>query len=113
MSKIGLIIQREYLSRVRKKSFFIITILGPLLFGAITILPTALAMSHNEHHRIVVVDETYSFCGILTNTSAVKYDFRYCSMDSAQVKHLFKDSEKVSVLFIPRKLEETNQLLLF
>ena len=35
MSKVGLIIRREYVSRVRKKSFIIMTILGPLLMGGI------------------------------------------------------------------------------
>ncbi|NNC83427.1 MAG: ABC transporter permease, partial [Flavobacteriales bacterium] len=32
MHKVWLIIQREYLTRVKKKSFIIMTILGPLLF---------------------------------------------------------------------------------
>ena len=35
MNKIGLIIGREYLTRVRKKSFIIMTILGPVLFAAL------------------------------------------------------------------------------
>ena len=35
MSKIPLIIQREYVSRVKKKSFIIMTILGPLLMGGL------------------------------------------------------------------------------
>ena len=35
MSKIGLIIKREYTTRIRKKSFIIMTILGPLLFAGL------------------------------------------------------------------------------
>ncbi len=35
MSKISLIIEREYVSRVRKKSFIIMTFLGPILIGGL------------------------------------------------------------------------------
>ena len=34
MNKVALIIKREYSSRVKKKSFIIMTILGPLLIAA-------------------------------------------------------------------------------
>jgi len=39
MNKIFIIIKREYLSRVKKKSFIIMTILGPLLMAALMIVP--------------------------------------------------------------------------
>ena len=39
MNKIWLILSREYLVRVRKKSFIIMTFIGPILFGGITIVP--------------------------------------------------------------------------
>jgi len=39
MNKIKLIIAREYLTRVKKKSFIIMTILGPILFALLTLMP--------------------------------------------------------------------------
>ncbi len=42
MNKISVIIKREYVTRVRKKSFIIMTILAPLLMAAIIIVPTLL-----------------------------------------------------------------------
>ena len=39
MNKISVIIKREYVTRVRKKSFIIMTILAPLLMAAIIIVP--------------------------------------------------------------------------
>ena len=39
MNKIGLIIRREYMTRVRKRSFLILTFLGPILMAAIYIMP--------------------------------------------------------------------------
>ena len=62
MNKIGLIIKREYLTRVRKRSFIIMTFLGPILMAAIYIIPIMLALnSNNEKMRIAVVDESHWF----------------------------------------------------
>jgi len=62
MNKIGLIIKREYLTRVRKRSFLIMTFLGPILLAAIYIIPIMLALNANtDHMRIAVVDESHWF----------------------------------------------------
>ena len=62
MNKIGLIIKREYLTRVRKRSFLIMTFLGPILMAAIYIIPIMLALnSSTDHLRVVVVDESRWF----------------------------------------------------
>ena len=62
MNKIGLIIKREYLTRVRKRSFLILTFLGPILMAAIYIIPIMLALnSGNEKMRVAVVDESHWF----------------------------------------------------
>jgi len=69
MNKIGLIIKREYLTRVRKRSFLIMTFLGPILMAAIYIIPIMLALNaSNEHIRIAVVDESHWFEDRFTNT---------------------------------------------
>ena len=62
MNKIGLIIKREYMTRVRKRSFLIMTFLGPILMAAIYVIPIMLALnSSNEKMRIAVVDESHWF----------------------------------------------------
>ena len=38
MGKISLIIQREYLTRVKKKSFIVLSLLGPLLIAGMMML---------------------------------------------------------------------------
>ena len=48
MNKIFLIIQREYLARVRKRSFIVMSILGPILFAAFLIVPTYLATMQDK-----------------------------------------------------------------
>ena len=64
MNKIGLIIKREYLTRVRKRSFLIMTFLGPILLAAIYIIPIMLALhssSSSQNIRVAVVDESHWF----------------------------------------------------
>lgn len=62
MNKIGLIIKREYLTRVRKRSFIIMTFLGPLLLAAIYIVPILLALNTTDEKRtIAVVDGSHWF----------------------------------------------------
>lgn len=62
MNKIGLIIRREYFTRVKKRSFIIMTFLGPLLIAAIYIIPILLALhGDNEKRTIAVVDQSHWF----------------------------------------------------
>jgi ABC-2 type transport system permease protein len=57
MNKIFLIISREYITRVRKKSFILMTLLGPVLFAAIIVLPAKLTTyEDNEKKTIAVVE---------------------------------------------------------
>jgi ABC-2 type transport system permease protein len=57
--KLGIIIQREYLNKVKKKSFLLITFLAPVFFAAICILPTVIMMGTKEEAKKVgVIDRS-------------------------------------------------------
>jgi ABC-2 type transport system permease protein len=57
MSKIGLIIEREYLTRVKKKSFILLTFLTPVLLAALIAVPLALStLKGSEVKKIAVTD---------------------------------------------------------
>jgi len=60
-SKIALIIRREYLTRVKKKSFIIMTILGPILFASLLLVPMLLMNITTDQQTIAVVDESSIF----------------------------------------------------
>ena len=60
-SKIFLIIRREFLTRVKKKSFIIMTILGPVLFASLMVVPMLLMNITTDQHKIAVVDESNIF----------------------------------------------------
>ena len=58
MKKTWAVFKREYLQAVRKKSFLILTILMPFLFGALLLVPSTLAMKGMGEKKIVVLDGT-------------------------------------------------------
>jgi len=79
-SKIALIIRREYLTRVKKKSFIIMTILGPLLFASILVVPMLLMNVTTDEHRVAVVDESSIFESELENRGSLVFS-RISSLD--------------------------------
>ena len=55
MNKIGLIVEREFAERVRKKSFIVSTLLTPLFMIAMMVLPSVLMLKGNSDTKNVVV----------------------------------------------------------
>jgi ABC-2 type transport system permease protein len=69
MSKIGIVIRREYLTRVRKKSFIILTLIMPVLFvGMMFGIVFLSTLSDKKAKVIVVADETGEYFQVLKNT---------------------------------------------
>ena len=76
ISKLGIIIRREYLNKVKKKSFLIITFLAPILFAAIAILPTIIMMGTKEEtKKIGVLDRSGLVTPYLENNDVTEYIF--------------------------------------
>ena len=96
IKKLGIIIQREYLNKVKKKSFLLITFLAPILFAGICILPTVIMMGTKEEAKQVgVIDRSGIVLPFLTDNEvtifkdlgadaspeAVKADFSASGVD--------------------------------
>ncbi len=77
MNKTTLIIKREYLTRVRKKSFIILTLLTPLFMAAFVVIPALIMTSGTkEVRRIAVVEQGGElFRGVLHSTEYLKFDY--------------------------------------
>jgi ABC-2 type transport system permease protein len=99
MKKILLIIKREYLSRVRKRSFVIMTLIGPLLMAAVLIVPIYIAQKSDEHKEIGVIDETYVFVNNLPNTENIHFTFLKEDLNTA--KSSLDKSKYYAILHIP------------
>ena len=99
MSKVGLIIRREYVSRVRKKSFIIMTIVGPLLMGGIFASIFMLDKVDSEQKTIVVKDDSFMFADKFKSNDRLKFIYSKDPVDS-----LRSNSEELGyfgVLHIP------------
>jgi len=100
MNRTGLIIQREYLSRVRKKSFVVMTLLGPILMASLFIVPILIAESGSPQQEMLVLDETDLFTGYLADNDEVRYTY-LDEMDLDQAKTQLKENEAYGLLYIP------------
>lgn len=101
MKKILLIISREYLSRVKKKSFWILTIVVPLLFAGLYAIPIYLAVRPQEKTTVLVVDDTKLFDGAFKSSKEIVYQYAG-SLDYAQRRMTDEDSV-TAVLYIPAR----------
>lgn len=108
MNKIGLIIQREYLTRVRKKSFIIMTILGPVLMAALFIVPVWLAMNEEDDANIMVIDDSMLFHERMEDTEKIHFIFPEfgLALDSAK-SQMIGNEEIDAVLVIHEKIMTT------
>jgi ABC-2 type transport system permease protein len=100
MNKILLIIRREYMTRVRKRSFIVMTILGPLLMAAIVIVPVYIATMTNEVKTVSVIDETGFFFRKFKDSESIK--FHYLVSDIWSAKSSFTKSGDYALLYIPK-----------
>ena len=96
MHKIWLIIKREYLVRVRKKSFIIMTILGPILMAALLIVPTFLA-TQTQENRIIALNEDANY--ILEDSEFIHFTTIPTS-EAELLKTDFSESPFYALLYI-------------
>ena len=96
MHKIWLIIKREYLVRVRKKSFIIMTILGPILMAALLIVPTFLA-TQTQEERIIALNEDVNY--ILEDSEFIHFTTIPTS-EAELLKTDFSESPFYALLYI-------------
>lgn len=86
MNKLFLIIQREYISRVKKKSFLLMTILGPLLMAGVMIVPLWMALKDKTEHHILVVDHSGLFIDKIPNTKQLKFAYAFEPIQAAKAR---------------------------
>ena len=85
---IGTIISREYLTRVKKKSFLLTTFLVPVFFAAMCILPSVIMfMSEEKGKQIAVVDQSGIAMPYFVDSEAVEFaDYSSENVDSLKAR---------------------------
>ena len=107
MNKILLIIQREYLSRVKKKSFIIMTLLAPIIIAGFygLIIYFSIQGVTGTYTKIAVVNENKTITEKLVSTKNTGYEYVNTPLD--QLKTTLKKTKYDYILYLPDfKLDE-------
>lgn len=101
MSKISTIINREYSTRVRKKSFIIMTLLAPILFAAMVFVPVLILSNDNKDFKKIAVVEDGSdlFKDVLKDRPDITFEY-LGGVDINTMKSTYKDAGYYGVLYI-------------
>ncbi|SFC23992.1 ABC-2 type transport system permease protein [Zunongwangia mangrovi] len=101
MRSLKLIIQREYLARVRNKTFIIMTFLSPIiLVGMFALIAYLSMLNSSEQHIIGFHDETGLFLKEFQDDENLQYlDFSAKSLDEA--KKIVRENEYYGLIHIP------------
>jgi ABC-2 type transport system permease protein len=87
MNKLALIIKREFIAKVRNKSFIVMTFLSPLLFVGIGLFVGYLSNLKSEMKTIAIHDET----GRFVNEFKSDQEYKYLNLSQVDIK-ILKDS---------------------
>jgi len=100
MSKINLIIKREYTTRVMKKSFILLTFLTPILMvGMVSLIVYLGTIKDDKIKTIVVVDKTGLYKDVLQSNESYTFQFTDATVDELK-KQEEQESDFAAVLYI-------------
>jgi len=106
MSKIPIIIKREYTTRVRSRVFIIVTFLMPLILAGFTFVPILIIKYGGDVDKIAVIDQSKMFEGKLKDQDKVVFGFYNAPYDSMKKHYAAKGFS--GVLFIPSSFKPEN-----
>lgn len=100
MRKILLVIRREYLSRIKKKSFWFIAAIIPVMIVALYVVPMYFSSKSMEKNNVIVVDETSLFKAFRSNDK-IQY-FHKTDLDNAKALLVDSDDAFDAIVYIPK-----------
>ena len=112
MKKVLLIIQREYLTRVRKRAFILMTLLVPCLIAAMFAIIAYIAKQQEQTlHKIYVLDENGAFKGKFHDSKSKKYVT--IDLPLSVAKDTVQKHEDDILLFIPATTDKKDSVTVF
>lgn len=106
MEKIWLIFQREYLTRVRKKSFVVMTLLAPVLLAAVFAVPILLATNDDDTVQVHVFDPSGRLLpGLRAEVDPGPFRFAAAGPDLAAAKAVLAGNKNTVLLYVPPTLD--------
>lgn len=110
MSIISLIIKREFVAKVRNKSFIVMTFLSPLLFVGIALFVGYLSSMKADTKQIAIHDESGRFVGEFLAKNKTSEEYNYLNLSAVDLSTLKKnivDETYEGILFIPTAKDNT------
>jgi ABC-2 type transport system permease protein len=108
MNKVSVIIKREYLTRVRKKSFIIMTILAPLLMAALIVIMPLMMLSGDKNLKKIAVVEAGTDLFKNAIPDLKDSDFEYLgNIDINELIKTFDAAGYYAVLYISPQTQNT------
>jgi len=105
MSTLSLVIEREYLTRVRKKSFVILTLLMPFLLVALSLVPLWLStLNDGSVKNVAVIDNTGMYAPLLESNNL--YNFQIIGEAEKQDSEARVGKDLFAILQITDDLNE-------
>lgn len=117
MKNIWIILQREYLTQVKKKSFILLTLLAPLLIVAFGSVIGLMFKANETQYNIAVVDKSQEFASKLKNTDILNFNIKTSDNEKSLIEALKTSESLDAILLIPNikdndiALEKNTQLL--
>ncbi|MFM7289572.1 MAG: ABC transporter permease [Bacteroidota bacterium] len=102
MNKIPLVAGREFFTRIQSRTFLVMSLLGPLLFGLFILVPVLMAQWDNESTTVWVHDPSGNFDSAFANADGMKFqklpqgtlsDGPLNAKDSANIRELLQEPE--------------------
>lgn len=106
MKKVWIIIEREYLTRVKKKSFLITTILAPVGFALFFLSVVFLSGYGESKKRVAVIDESGYFKGNFADNNSLYFTFIDTPLKKLEL--VYKNLNYDGILYIPQLGSLTN-----
>lgn len=102
MNKTLLIIKREYLTRVRKRSFILLTLIGPLIMAGVIIAAVWLGLQDAGQQKILVVDDNYPLFENIESSGQISFDVQKITLGQAMA--LLEASDHTAILYLPKNI---------
>ncbi len=111
MNKTAIIIRREFMTRVTKRSFIVMTLLGPIFMAAILIVPIWIkGQAGKSLKKIQILDKNQTPDSIFQNTQYLNYEITD-KATPAQLKDKIKSSDYDALVYIPQNFPDSTMTI--
>jgi ABC-2 type transport system permease protein len=110
-SKVGLVISREYMTRVKKRSFIILTLLAPILIAGLFAVTIIVNLKNQKEMTIAVIDDNEFFINTFNDSKKTK--FTYPTENVESVKKVCREGKYDAVLHILKGTQSVHANLFY